>query len=213
MTFKNHPTDFMGNPDGRDYHYRFHANDEEAQKLLKYARWKGRYIETYPKDMKHLRVKIGHKTVKTYDKMGYIKGMKKYAMSPSWQRVPYSRGKMEMKNANGGGTKIQAEERIGEEWGTHTVTFHVSYTPSEIVDALENGVNESAISEEIRTSKMWAVDSKVEELREELYQKQRECDHDRVNREGGIGMVGYCEDCGMDWQHEEEMNAAVEASA
>lgn len=212
MTFKDHPTDMMDNPDGRDYHYRFRANDEEAWKFLKFARWKGRMIEMYPKDMKHLRTKIDHVTFKTYDKMGYIKSMKQYATSPSWQKVPHSRGKMEMRNANGGGSKIRAEEYTGEKWGTVNVEFHIDATPSEVTDAFENGVNEDSIHSEIQSSKHWAVEDKIDELRERLAEAQRECSHEHVIDEGFGATEAYCEDCGMEWVDSHEFEADVEAN-
>lgn len=214
MTFKDHPTDMMDNPDGRDYHYRFRANDEEAWKLLKFARWKGRYLDMYPKDMKHLRTKIDHVTFKTYDHMGYIKGMKKYATSPSWQKVPFSRGKKEMTNANGGGSKIKAETRVSEKWGTINVEYHVDATPSEITDAFENGVNETAITEKIQESEHWAVEDRLDELRRMEYEAQEACDHYHVIVEDVVSRSeGYCEDCGRTWLNEMDLNAAMDSGA
>lgn len=199
MTATNYPTDFMDNPDGRDYHYRFHGNDEEAWKLLKFARWKGRYIEMYPRDMKHLRTEIGHVTLKTYDKMNHIKGMKKYALSPDWQKVPFSRGKAEMKHDNGGGTKIRAKERISEKYGEVTVKFHINSTPGEVVDAFENGVNEDEVTEQIREAKHWAIEDKMEELRQAEADAIDECDHQHVIRNERAGDIAYCEDCPKGW--------------
>lgn len=214
MTFKDHPTDMMDNPDGQDMHYRFRANNEEAWKLLKHARWKNRYIEMYPKDMNHLRTKIDHVTFKTYDHMGYIKGMKKYATSPNWQKVPFSRGKKEMTNANGGGSKIKAETRVSEKWGTINVEYHVDATPGEITDAFENGVNESAITEKIQDAQRWAVDDRIDELREVEYQAQMECDHDHVVVEDFLGHEeAYCEDCGKEWMNEDDLNTAIKSGA
>lgn len=214
MTFRDHPTDFMDNPDGRDYHYRFRGNNEEAQKLLKHARWKNRYIEMYPKDMEHLRTKLDHVTFKTYDHMGYIKGMKKYATSPSWQKVPFTQGKKEMTNANGGGSKIKAETRVSEKWGSINVEYHVDATPTEILDAFENGVNEDAITREINEAQRWAVEDRLDELRRMEAEAREACDHDHVVVEDFLGQDdAYCEDCGKDWKGDIEMDELKSSGA
>jgi hypothetical protein len=208
MTFKNHPTDMMDNPDGRDYCYRFQANNEDAWKKLKWAGWKNRLIERRPKKMEHLRTQIDHVTLKTYDKMGYIKGMKQYAVSPDWEKVPYSRGKREMRHANGGGSKIRSKERT-EKWGTFTVETTVEHTPGEIRDAFENGVNENAIHHSIQRAVGWAVDDKLDTFREKMAEKRRElleeCDHPErcVERTHEPNDRVWCELCEMDYARDE----------
>lgn len=209
MTFRDHPTDWMGNPDGRDYHYRFRMDDSEAQKYLKFARWKGRMIDMYPRDMKHLRTKIDHVTLRTYDHMGHIKGMKEYAISPNWEKVPYSRGKKEMTNANGGGTKIREETYTGEEYGTINVEYHIDATPTEIKDAFENGVNEAEISHKMQEARYWAVEERIDEINEARWKAQRECKHHHVVKEGSGNLLGYCEDCHREFRDEAELNAVA----
>jgi len=207
MTFRNHATNKYGDPDSPDYHYRFQANDEEAWKYLRFANWKGRYIDLYPKDMKHLRTQIDHVTLKTYDHMGYIKEMKKYAVSPDWEKVPYSRGKKEMKHANGGGSKIRAKTRLNERYGEVGVEYHVEATPGEIKDAFNNGVNESEIQQQINDAQHWTVENKHEELIEAELEFQRNCEHDHVLT-GRVVSAGYCDDCGKEWRHEDKLQAA-----
>jgi hypothetical protein len=204
MTWDDYPEDWMGNPDGRDYHYRFHANDEEAWRKLRKARWMGRWFELYPRDMKHLRVKLPHVTLKTYDHKGHIEGMATYSCSPDWQVVPYSRGKWEMKHGSRGGSKLRCEEYTGDTWGTVTVEFTVEATPGEIKDAYENGVNEAEIETSIRNGIRWAVDERIDELREEEWHYQNEvCDHDHVVKvKGRSHPFAYCEDCQKDWEDE-----------
>jgi hypothetical protein len=204
MTWKDYPEDWMGNPDGRDYHYRFHANDEEAWKRLRKARWMGRWFELYPRDMKHLRVKLPHVTLKTYDHKGHIEGMATYSCSPDWQVVPYSRGKWEMKHGSRGGSKLRCEEYVGETWGKVTVDFTVEATPKEIRDAYENGVNEAEIERSIAEALHWAVEERIDELREEEWQYQNEvCNHDHVVKvKGRSHPFAYCEDCQKDWEDE-----------
>lgn len=204
MTWDDYPEDWMGNPDGRDYHYRFHANDEEAWRKLRKARWMGRWFELYPRDMKHLRVKLPHVTLKTYDHKGHIEGMATYSCSPDWQVVPYSRGKWEMKHGSRGGSKLRCEEYTGDTWGTVTVEFTVEATPGEIKDAYENGVNEGEIETSIRNGIRWAVDERIDELREEEWHYQNEvCDHDHVVKvKGRSHPFAYCEDCQKDWEDE-----------
>ncbi|QIR31278.1 putative CxxC motif protein [Halorubrum virus Serpecor1] len=206
MTWRDYPEDWMGNPDGRDYHYRFHANDEEAWKRVRKARWMGRWFELYPRDMKHLRVKLPHVTLKTYDHKGHIEGMAKYSCSPNWQVVPYSRGKWEMKHGSRGGSKLRCEEYTGEKWGTVTVEFTVEATPKEIREAYENGVNEAEIEDSIRNGLHWAVEERIDELREEEARYQNEvCDHDHVVKVKGRSFpFAYCEDCQKDWEDEME---------
>jgi hypothetical protein len=131
-------------------------------------------------------------------------------MSPQWQKVPHSRGKMEMNNANGGGTKIRSKERIGERWGIQYVEFHVDATPSEIIDAYENGVDEDAITEEIQESKRWAVEERVDELREEEAERVDECSHDHVVLKGWGTPYAYCEDCPEEWRDEVEFEHSRE---
>ncbi|AGM10860.1 hypothetical protein M192_gp019 [Halorubrum tailed phage 8] len=213
MTWREYPEDWMGNPDGRDYHYRFHANDEEAWKKLRKARLMGRWFEMYPRDMKHLRVKLPHVTLKTYDHKGHIEGMAKYSCSPDWQVVPYSRGKWEMKHGSRGGSKLRCEEYTGEKWGTVTVEFTVEATPGEIKDAYENGVNEAEIEASIRNGLHWAVEERIDELREEKFHYQNEvCDHDHVVTDRGTyGAEAFCEDCSKVWMDSMELDAAIES--
>lgn len=203
MTIANYPTDRFDRPDGRDMHYRFDANDEEAWRRLRIARWAGRYMELYPKDMKHLRTKINHVTLKTYDSKGYISGMKKYAKSPSWEKIPHHRG-AEMKHANGGGSKIREEVRINEKYGMVPVEYTVDATPGEIRDAFENGVEEDAIATEMAEAGRWAVDDKLDELREEELRYQEECSHDHVVKNNRVGCFAFCEDCFKEWREEME---------
>lgn len=212
MTATNYPETEWGTPDGKNYHYRFHANDEEAWRCLKLARWVGRGFELYPREMKHLRVKLDHVTVRTFDRKNHIKGMKNYAVSPDWEVIPHSLGRMEMKNANRGGSKIRAEEYTGEYWGTVEVTFTVDYTPTEIKAAYEDGENEDAVRETIGEARHWAVEDKIEELQEAEWRFQERCGHHHVVRDDSlIGIVGYCEDCGRDWEDDDELDAEVTA--
>jgi hypothetical protein len=164
----------------------------------------GRWFELYPRDMKHLRVKLPHVTLKTYDHKGHIEGMATYSCSPDWQVVPYSRGKWEMKHGSRGGSKLRCEEYTGDTWGTVTVEFTVEATPGEIKDAYENGVNEAEIETSIRNGIRWAVDERIDELREEEWHYQNEvCDHDHVVKvKGRSHPFAYCEDCQKDWEDE-----------
>lgn len=214
MTLENHPTDVMDNPDGIDAHYRFQANDEEAWKLLRIANLKGRLLDMYPKDMDHLRVQIDHVTFKTHDHMGYIKGMKKYSVSPDWEVIPFSHGRKEMKHAHGGGSKIRAKRRVSEKWGEVTVEYHVEATPGEIKKAFNSGVNESKISNQIQNAQHWAIEDKLEELREKKAEYQRECDHDHFVIEDVVWRnEGYCEDCGLTCHNEMEVQATIDSGA
>lgn len=210
MTRHNYPTDWMDNPDGRDYHYRFKGNNEDAWRKVRYARIFDRMIELYPKDMKHLRTDIDHVTVKTYDHKGHIKGLREYAVSPDWRTVPHTLGRMEVNNANGGGSRVKKRNHhSGEAWGKIDVQFHVDFTPSEIIAAYEDGENEDAVRDAINQARHYAVDDRIEELKEQRYQYQQDCDHDHVVK-GGTGVVGYCEDCQKAWHDSMEWDHAVE---
>jgi hypothetical protein len=208
MTYKSYSENKWGDPDSPDYSYRFSMNNDRAWHKLRMARLRDRFIEMYPKKMKHLRVKIDHVTLTTHDKKGYIEGMKKYAVSPDWEVVPYSRGKREMRHANGGGSKIRAEERTGEEWGTLTVETHVDFTPGEIREAFENGVNETTVARKIQYAIDWAVEDRIDTLQEERAERRRElleeCDHpeDCLSEAHHPGWL-WCELCEMDYAKDE----------
>ena len=140
------------------------------------------------------------------DKMvgGTIPGFGKYRYSLEWQRCPAG-DRLEMRNANGGGTKIQGEiytpteEPMIPNWVP--IDIVVEWTPSEIKNMFEHGVDvHGSDSTLLREALNWAVEDSLDELEQKLWEYRNECDHDHVVETGReYGDVAYCETCGRGW--------------
>ena len=135
------------------------------------------------------------------DKMvgGTIPGLGKYRYSLEWQRCPAG-DRLEMRNANGGGTKIRGEiytpteEPMIPNWVP--IDIVVEWTPSEIKNMFEHGVDvHGSDSTLLREALNWAVEDSLDELEQKLWEyRNNECDHEHVVETGReYGDVAYCE--------------------
>lgn len=154
---------------------------------------------------------------------GTIPGFHDYRHSLSWKPTPET-NKLEMRNANNGGTKIRGHQFVG----THDprlpdnvpVDFTVPWTPTEIKamfdgqevpDRMNYGHDPPMIEakearQQYREEIKWAKEDGLEELREKLHQYMKDCDHNHVvETEREHGEVAFCEDCGRDWHVQGEL--------
>jgi hypothetical protein len=168
---------------------------------------------------------------------GTIPGFHKYRYSLEWEPTPETE-LLEMRNANGGGTKIRGEKMVGTsdprlpDYAPISTT--VPWTPTEIKamfngDPVPDRVNYSHEPPELdantarqkyRELIRQAADDGMKECRESLAEHIKNCDHRHVVETGhSYGDVAFCEDCGRGWdgldfEHEQEAgNLTVVGSA
>jgi hypothetical protein len=151
---------------------------------------------------------------------GTIPGLHKYRYSLDW--VPFPNDSLlEMRNANGGGTRIKGERRVGFSDPRLSdyvpIDTAVPWTPTEIeamfdgepvpdkmnytYDHPEIEADEARelLREELRTAERIGV----EEVYAALEEYVDNCDHDHVIETGDRQIAGWCEDCGRDWEQPE----------
>lgn len=148
---------------------------------------------------------------------GPIPGFHNYRYSLEWERTPETE-LLEMRNANGGGTKIVGEKYIGTSDPRLPdyvpVDTVVPWTPTEIKAMFDgkkvpNRVDYSHDPPEMEPEDArrryrriidQAADDGLEQCRELLAEQERACPHDHVVETGEeYGVAAYCEDCGRDW--------------
>lgn len=152
---------------------------------------------------------------------GTIPGLHKYRYSLEWEPTPETE-LLEMRNANGGGTKIKGEQHIGTSDPRlpdyAPVDTVVPWTPTEIEamfdgEPVPNKVDYSYDPPEIEASEArdkyhelirWAARDGMDECERLLAEQVEACDHDHVVTTGrDYGDVAYCEDCGRGWERPE----------
>lgn len=151
---------------------------------------------------------------------GTIPGLHKYRYSLDWQNFP-GRGRLEMRHANGGGTRIKGDVYVGTSDprlpNRIPIDTGVPWTPTEI-EAMYNDEpvpnkddyshdppeipGEEAV-EKIQQTLHWAEEEGFEQVRSELHEMISNCDHDHVVNNEGRRDTYYCEDCGREWQARE----------
>lgn len=223
MTRHNYPTNEFGDATGRNYTYRVHMDAPEWKRMHRLARWDLRWIEVDPKDV---YAPFPYTAFRTYDNKGKIIGMDKWLYSPSWESAPFGPGRhesLEMRNANGGGTRLRGSVYVGYDddfirFDRCEIDTTVHFTPTELRDILEGKTGEypephggrpidrdyaeSLIYDEL----FYATEDAIEEIREAHYEYMSECDHDHAvmfdaPECGATGYIdGYCEDCGHEFE-------------
>jgi hypothetical protein len=220
MTASDFPTDDLGMPNGRNYHYEIPLNDDEALKKLRFARWKGRDF-TNVTDNSIDNGRFGYLTIKTFDRKNHIKGLSNYAKSPQWI-APFGPGKwedLEAKANGNGGSKVKGTVPMFDEYGHEYrlgVEFDVSVSPSDLENMDYGDDEHEAFSDALH----WATEDALEAKREAEYQAQQECDHERAVRDenssvshttgervGDDELLAWCEDCGHEWVEAIETNS------
>jgi hypothetical protein len=159
---------------------------------------------------------------------GTIPGLGEYQYSLDWEATPHSQ-RLEMRNANGGGTRIKGSRYVG----THDprlpddapIDTVVPWTPTEI-KAMHNGepvpnkkdyhhdppeIDAKEAREMYQEMLRWAERDGLQENRDALHEYMAECDHSHVlEDDSGRCYSAYCEDCGKEWRHEQELEAEKE---
>jgi hypothetical protein len=149
---------------------------------------------------------------------GSIPGLHKYRYSLNWEPFPED-SLLEMRNANGGGTRIRGERHVGFSDPRLSdyvpIDTAVPWTPTEIKamfdgEPVPDKIHYSYDHPEIPASE--ARDMLRDELRmaeragiEEVYAALEEyvdnCDHSHVVTTGReYGDVAFCENCGRGWE-------------
>jgi len=206
MTEKSYPTDEFGRPNGRDYHYRIPLNDESAMRKAAWALnelvfYKDRFVtewDGYSGD------KLSYMGIQTHDSKGHLTDLAEYAHSPQWKDLGVMSDIDEYRHGSGGGTKVKGTFNVDPQSfnGIQTLQFQtvIEQTPKELEKAYENmGDTWKDIQEQVH----WAKQDAMESAREQIADKQRNCEHehsvfpDRFTGEH-MNSDGYCEDCGAE---------------
>lgn len=206
---------------GRNYTYRIPLSDNRDAKNAR------RRIETIDRhgmrlierDPDEVYTPMGYVSYRTRDSDGPLPSCGQYEYSPQWEQFPSGPGKyenLEMRNGSHGGTKLRGEVSVGYENdpavnGPYVrIDTTVSFTPSEIKAICDGGADDSdrqILIDEIR----WAVDDRVEELRDEHHEKRMnaldECDH---MLEPMFGREYWCHRCEFKFIRDELVRHDVE---
>lgn len=163
---KSYPVDEFGRPAGRNYNYRIPVENDRALRKLRIAekildRW---FSEEW-------KVLDGYVEVQTRDKKGHLPGLAEYNYARGWEKFPARGrlGRLEMKNAPRGGTRLKGSVFAGFTcYGVDVdyvgVDFTVGATPSEIRAAYETGKNEDEVVGEIEEALHWVLEDRYEEV-------------------------------------------------
>lgn len=156
---------------------------------------------------------------------GTIPGLGKYRYSLEWEATPDT-NRLEMRHANGGGTKIKGRQHLGTSDprlpNDVPVDTVVPWTPGEIKDMFDgepvpNRVDYSHdppdmtagdAQEKYRDLIRQAMRDGLKRCKQELQEYVENCDHDHVvTTEKAYQPEAYCEDCGREWIHADELEA------
>lgn len=210
---KSYKTDRFGSPNDRDYHYRIPLNNDRAMRLASWAlngmvHYQNRFVvewDGYSGD------KLAYMGIKTHDSKGHLKGLEEYAHSPKWQNMGVMSDIEEYRqNPSGSGTQIKGSFRVDPMSfnGVQKLSFKtvVDPTPTELKEAYEQrGDTWDKIQDSIR----WAKEESMEQAREQIAEKQRNCEHEHSvfpeNHIGEYNSDGYCEDCGAELTENKEL--------
>ena len=208
MTENNYKTDRYGRPDSPDYHYRIPLNDNQAVKRASLALkgmypYKGRIVykwDGFSGDQ------ISYLGIRTNDSKGHLTGLAKYAHSPKWRDLGVMSDINEYRYYKKG-TKVRGTFNVDPMSfnGVSRLQFEtvLDVTPSELETAYENMGDTWG---EIQRSLQWAKEDAMESAREQIAERQRNCEHEHaVFPDNHIGETarsdGYCETCGAELQH------------
>lgn len=223
MTRHNYPTTEYGTPNGRNYTYRIHIDSPDFDRMCRIMRWNLRDITMNPKGV---HSPFPFVAFRTFDRKGRVKGMNKWLFSPSWEPAPFGRGRygsLEMRNANGGGTRLKGEAFVGYDdddirFDYVEIDTTVSFTPTEVRAILdgESGeypdpqkgrpLSQSDAYDLIHDELFWAEQDAIESAKNAVYDARDDCEHKHAvqfaGTEPGLAgpISGYCEDCGEEFK-------------
>lgn len=212
MSENDYKTDRFGRPDDRDYHYRIPLNDDKALKraslaLKEMTPYKDRFVVEWNE---YSGDKISYMGIKTHDSKGHLDGLAEYAHSPKWQNLGPMSDIDEYRYSSKGATKVKGTFRVDPQSfnGITRLSFKtvVSATPSELEAAYEQrGDTWNKIQDSIH----WAKQDAMEQAREQIADKQRNCEHSAAvfpdNHIGEFQSDGYCENCGAEITENKEL--------
>jgi len=215
MSEKDYQTDDFGRANDRDYHYRIPLNNDRAMRLASWAlngmvHYQDRFVvkwDNYSGD------KLSYMGLKTHDSKGHLQGLEEFAHSPKWQNLesPMSEIQEYRQNPSGSGTVIKGSFRVDPQSfnGINRLSFKtvLELTPTEFEKAFDNRNDEWKT---VQNSIRWAKDESMEKAREQIANKQRDCDHNHAVIDDDYiaeyrKAAGYCEDCGAELTSEKEL--------
>jgi len=207
---KSYKTDKFGSPDDRDYHYRIPLNDDHAMRLARWAlhgmvHYQDRFVVDWDG---YSGNSLSYMGIRTHDSKGHLKGLEEYSHSPKWKDGFSLSDIDEYRSGYSGGTKIKGSFRVDPQsfCGVSRLTFQttIPQTPTELEAAQEE---RGDTWDDIQESIKWAKDDAMEQAREQIAEKQRNCNHEHSvfpDRHIGRG-EGYCEDCGAELTEDREL--------
>lgn len=193
---KPYPTDEIGRPDGRNYHYRIPLNDYRAVRLATWAlhdrvAYKNRLVSKWDGFSGD---ELSYMGIQTHDNKGHLKGLAEYSHSAKWQDGPRFTDVDEYRGVSGG-TKVKGTFKYTENHCTRTLEFEtaVGLTPKEFEKAAEEMGEEWR---KVQDAIQWAKDEAIEQFQEAKMEFQRECEHPwRLEETTHPDAEFYCEKC------------------
>jgi hypothetical protein len=205
---KDYKTDRFGHPNDRDHHYRIPLNDDSAMRKATWAlnsmlMYKDRFVTKWDK---YSGDKLSYMGIQTHDSKGHLTGLAEYAHSPKWENLGVMSDIDEYRGGvKGGGTKVKGTFNVDPMSfnGVSTLQFEtvLDVTPTELEAAYEDrGETWDKIQDTIHWAKRDAMDS----AREQIAEKQRQCEHNHVvGNDPDSSLPATCEDCGADVRKDE----------
>lgn len=196
---KPYPTDEFGRPNGRNYHYRIPVNDSGAYRRAVWALhemvlYKDRFVTEWKEFSGD---KLSYIGLQTHDNKGHLKGLEEYAHSDQWQDLGMHSDIEEYRYYKGG-TKVRGTFNVDPQsfQGVSSLEFTTTLdvTPKELEEAYENMGD---TWQSIQMTLSWVKNDAMEQAREQIAEKQRNCEHEHV-AEGTL--TEYCEDCGKEFE-------------
>jgi len=208
MFEKTHSKDSKGN-----FHYAVPMNDDKAMRLASLALNRmGQYDDRrVVKWDNHSKDKIAFLGIKTIDNKGRLSSLSEFEHSQKWERLGVLSDINEIKQCSSGGTLLRGSFNVDPQSfnGVSRLTFetHTEYPPSEVKSAYEEHNDKW---KDIQQTVSYAQNESMEKAREEIANKQRECEHEHaVIEDDYVGRHsradGYCEDCGGEITEQKEL--------
>jgi hypothetical protein len=208
MFEKTQSEDSKGN-----FHYVIPMNNDKAMKLASLAlnrmgTFDDRRVVQWED---HSKDKLAFLGIKTIDQKGRLSLLSDYEHSQKWEKLGVLSDINEIKQCSSGGTLLRGSFKVTPESfnGVSRLTFqtHTEYPPSEVKEAYDQ-YNDAW--KDIQQTVNYAQEESANNAREEIANKQHECNHEHaVIEDDFVGRhsraEGYCEDCGAEITSDKEL--------
>ena len=196
-----------------NFHYVIPMNNDKAMKLASLAlnrmgTFDDRRVVKWDD---HSKDKLAFLGIKTIDQKGRLSLLSDYEHSQKWEKLGVLSDINEIKQCSSGGTLLRGSFNVDPQSfnGVSRLTFetHTEYTPSEVKEAYDQ-YNDTW--KDIQQTVNYAQNESMEKAREEIANKQRECEHEHAVIDADfvgehMHADGYCEDCGAEITEEKEL--------